>query len=66
MGVYFTDKFSLLHFASGVIAYYWGVSFRTWFIVHAIFELIENTQFGMQVIRKTKYGPVESHMLILY
>jgi hypothetical protein len=57
MGIYFTDKFSLLHFASGVIVYYWGVSFTTWFIAHAIFELIENTQLGMQFIRTISIWP---------
>ena len=57
MGVYFTDQFSLLHLASGVIAYYWGISFIWWFAAHAAFELIENTERGMQVIRWFKLWP---------
>lgn len=57
MGVQFTDKFSLLHLASGIIVYYWGVSFATWFIMHAVFELVENTQVGMQFIRTIHIWP---------
>lgn len=57
MGVYFTDKFSLLHLASGIVAKYWGVSFMTWFMLHVAFELIENTPTGMQVIRQIKMWP---------
>lgn len=57
MGGYFTDKFSLLHLASGIVAYHWGIYFMTWFILHAAFELIENTQTGMRIIRKIKLWP---------
>jgi hypothetical protein len=57
MGIHFTDKYSLLHFASGIIAYYWNVSFVAWFILHLIFELTENTETGMQYIRKVKLWP---------
>lgn len=57
MGVLFTDKYSLLHFASGIVAYYWNVSFVAWFIVHLIFELAENTETGMHYIRKVKLWP---------
>jgi hypothetical protein len=57
MGVRFTDKFSLLHLASGIVAYYWNMSFAAWFIAHAAFEWIENTQAGMQVIRCVKLWP---------
>ena len=44
------NRFSYLHFAVGVIVYYWGVSLKDWFMVHTIFELLENTQFGMDFI----------------
>jgi hypothetical protein len=57
MGVFFTDKYSLLHFASGIVAYYWNVSFVAWFILHLIFELAENTETGMHYIRKVKLWP---------
>ncbi len=57
MGLYFTDKFSLLHLASGIVAYYWGMSFITFFIAHAVFEFVENTQIGMRFIRQFKLWP---------
>tara|TARA_B110000285_G_scaffold211166_1_gene253618 strand:+ start:995 stop:1285 length:291 start_codon:yes stop_codon:yes gene_type:complete len=57
MGVYFTDKFSLLHFATGIIVYYWNVSFLFWFIIHLLFEYIENTETGMYFINKIKLWP---------
>ena len=57
MGLPFTDKYSLLHFASGIVVYYWSVSFITWFLIHMAFECIENTQTGMQVIRQIKLWP---------
>ena len=52
MGVHFTDKFSLLHLASGIVVYYWNMSFVALFIAHAAFELIENTETGMRFIRR--------------
>lgn len=46
------DQFSLLHFASGIIAYFWGLPFVWWFILHAVFEYVENTKIGMHFINK--------------
>lgn len=57
MGVYFTDQYSILHLASGIVAYFWGISFIVWFAVHAAFEFIENTSVGMRVIRLIKIWP---------
>jgi hypothetical protein len=57
MGQYFTDKFSLLHFAMGIIVYYWNVSLLSWFIVHFIFEYTENTEYGIKQINKIKLWP---------
>jgi hypothetical protein len=57
MGVWFTDKYSLLHFACGIVVYYWSISFVAWFILHFIFELAENTETGMRYIRKIKVWP---------
>lgn len=57
MGLHFTDNFSLLHLASGIVAYYWGVSFIAWFVAHAAFEFIENTEHGMRLIRRIKLWP---------
>ena len=57
MGLYFTDKYSLLHFAVGIIVYYWNITFVTWFIIHIFFEYIENTNYGMKIINKFSYWP---------
>jgi len=50
MGKYFIDQFSILHFSSGVIAYFWGISFLNWIILHTIFEILENTKKGVHFI----------------
>ena len=57
MGTRFTDKFSLLHFATGIIAYYWNISFLSWFIMHLMYEYIENTIYGMRLINKIPLWP---------
>ncbi len=57
MGVHFTDKYSLLHFAVGIVVYYWNMSFLLWFIIHMIFEYIENTTYGMKIINKFVFWP---------
>lgn len=50
MGVYFMDKYSLLHFSTGVISYFWSVPLLLAFILHSIFEYGENTKTGMSII----------------
>lgn len=57
MGLYFTDKYSLLHFSVGIVVYYWNITFITWFIIHMLFEYIENTNYGMKLINKFPYWP---------
>jgi hypothetical protein len=57
MGIYFTDKFSLLHFASGIIAYYWNFSLIFWFIFHFLYEVIENSQKVYKLIDKFPLWP---------
>ena len=57
MGVYFTDQFSLLHFATGVIVYYWDLSIINWFIIHALYEYLENTEFGIWFINNLTVWP---------
>lgn len=42
MGFNAFDQYSLLHFAFGVIAYFYGLSLKNWVIVHTLFEIIEN------------------------
>ena len=50
MGNQFLDQYTLLHFASGVVEYFWGVPGFNWFLAHMAFELIENTEEGMRFI----------------
>lgn len=57
MGKYFTDKFSLLHFATGIISYYWGISFSQLFIVHFLYEYAENTTSGIKLINLITIWP---------
>lgn len=57
MGIHFTDKFSLLHFAVGIVAQYWNISFLQWFVIHLIYEYLENTKQGMFLINKITLWP---------
>ena len=50
MGKFLFDKFTYLHFATGVVIYYWGISLFHWLIAHTIFEIIENTSYGIYFI----------------
>lgn len=50
MGVRLFDQYSILHFAVGVIAYFWAVSFFTIIAIHILFEIVENTPVGMNII----------------
>lgn len=52
MGLRFLDQYSLLHFATGIVAYFFGISFTNWMIMHTIFELLENTETGMSLINR--------------
>ena len=52
MGTILFDQYSLLHFAVGIVAYFWGVSFSTIFMIHLLFELSENTNLGMKIINQ--------------
>lgn len=57
MGEGCLDRFSWLHFATGMIAYYWGVNFWVALLVHIIFEILENTEIGMKFITNIKIWP---------
>ena len=50
MGQYLFDQYTYLHFSVGVIAYFFGINFIPWIIIHIIFEIIENTNIGMKFI----------------
>ena len=53
MGTELFDKYTLLHFSCGVIAYFWDISLLHWVVAHILFEIIENTPFGMRFINET-------------
>lgn len=53
----FTDEFSLLHVATGIVAYYWGLPLHWWFVIHAVFEWLEDTQIGVRIIN-TLFGKI--------
>lgn len=50
MGKLWFDQYSLLHLASGVIAYFYHIPLRYWIIIHLIFEILENTSTGIWFI----------------
>ena len=52
MGVLIFDQYSLLHFATGIITYFWGFSLLLGFVGHTIFELSENTKIGIKFINE--------------
>jgi len=52
MGVYFFDQYSLLHFATGVVSYFWGFGFVETVIFHILFEIVENSPIGVYIINK--------------
>ena len=52
MGSKLLDQYTYLHFATGIISYFWGVSFKTIFILHTIFEILENSELGIIFINK--------------
>ena len=50
MGNLLLDQFTYLHFSVGIMSYFWGISILNLFIVHTIFEILENSSFGMNII----------------
>ena len=52
MGTKLFDQYSLLHFASGVVVYFWGFTLLVWIILHTIFEIVENSSGGVYFIDK--------------
>ena len=50
MGDKLLDQFTFLHFATGIVAYFWNINLISWFFLHLLFEIIENTTFGINII----------------
>jgi hypothetical protein len=57
MGKAWLDEYTPLHVAVGVIAYYWGISLLNLTLLHIVFELLENTEKGMELIRSFPLWP---------
>lgn len=58
MGYRFVDEYTYLHFAVGIVVYFWNISLLNWVILHTIFEFLENTQMGVNIInRYIKFWP---------
>jgi len=52
MGETIFDQYTYLHFASGIIAYFWGITLKQFIILHLIFEILENSPSGVKFINK--------------
>ena len=57
MGKQLLDQYSLLHFAYGVSAYFWGVPPLYFFLSHVAFEIAENSAPGMRFINQLPFWP---------
>jgi hypothetical protein len=57
MGKHFVDQYSYLHFATGIIAFFWGISLEDFLIGHTLFEILENTKKGMGLINLFVFWP---------
>ncbi len=55
MGKTFFDQYSILHFSVGVIFYFWNIPLLTSFLIHFLFELLENTPTGIYIINNYIY-----------
>tara|TARA_B100001093_G_scaffold512016_2_gene581082 strand:- start:3184 stop:3486 length:303 start_codon:yes stop_codon:yes gene_type:complete len=47
MGSKLLDQYTYLHFATGIILYYWGISLKSGLLLHTLFELFENSNLGI-------------------
>tara|TARA_Y100001980_G_C14527844_1_gene303483 strand:- start:682 stop:990 length:309 start_codon:yes stop_codon:yes gene_type:complete len=50
MGNRLFDQYTYLHFAVGIIVYFWNISIKKWLVLHTIFEVFENTPTGINII----------------
>lgn len=57
MGYQLLDQYSLLHFAVGIVLYFWNINFFLAFAGHLAFEYLENTSTGIKFINKYIIDP---------
>ena len=50
MGNRLFDQYTYLHFSVGILSYFWGINLVLFLTVHTLFEIIENSKFGMHII----------------
>ena len=46
----FLDQYTYLHFATGILFYFWGFSLTNTLLLHSFYEYFEITDFGTNVI----------------
>lgn len=59
MGKLFLDQYSLLHFAAGVVGYFFKIPLLIWIALNFLFEVIENSKVGMALINELPIWPGE-------
>ena len=52
MGEYIFDQYTLIHFSVGIIMYFLGINLHTWIIIHILFEIFENSPYGLYFFNK--------------
>ena len=57
MGIYLFDQYSLLHFATGVVVYFWDLKLSYWIVLQVIFEIVENLEMGIALIQHLTVWP---------
>ena len=57
MGTAVLDSYSYLHFAVGIVLYYWDIDFILFLIGNILFEVGENSNIGMKLINKFPFWP---------
>jgi len=50
MGTDFADRYSILHFAVGVLSFFLGIPFWGWAFLNVLFEAFENSPWGVHFI----------------
>jgi len=55
MGKKLFDQYSYIHFFVGILSYIWGFDLTKLIIIHTVFEISENTTYGMYIINKFFY-----------
>ena len=53
----FFDQYSVLHFATGVTAYFWGVGPWVWVLGHLAWEGFENSGVGLKLVNRFWHWP---------